>query len=195
GTAGVLLSGGGSDPSGTGTAVGSPRASASASATEAASPVSSQAPSAASDGGLPSGFRRVSGEGWSLAVPDGWRQSGDSSGTRFSDPAGGRYLLVARRDPAGPSAVGAWRDQEKAFRKSHEGYERVRLETISQPGASDAADWEFRYADGGAQLHALDRARVVDGVGYAVFVQSRDSEWAASQALFDQVQQSFRAEG
>ena len=94
-----------------------------------------------------------------------------------------------------PSAVGAWRDQEKSFRKSHDGYQRLRLESIDDARASDAADWEFEYADGGARLHALDRAWVVGGVGYAVFVQSRADQWQDTQPMFDEVLASFRAHG
>ena len=125
-------------------------------------------------------------------MPDGWTRTTTDAGIRYSDPAGGRYLLVARRDPAGPSAVGAWRDQEQSMRTRHADYQRLRLETISQRGASDAADWEFTYSDGGAQLHALDRAWVVHGVGYAVFVQSHADTWNASVPLFDRVLESFR---
>jgi hypothetical protein len=169
----------------------SPSAAATGAASTAPTATSTSAPSA----GTASGLGRVSGDGWSLAVPTGWQRSTSGAGTRWSDPAGGRYLLVATRDPAGPSAVGAWRDQEKAFRKSHDGYERLRLETIDDPRASDAADWEFGYADGGARLHALDRAWVVQEVGYAVFVQSRADQWQASQPVFDQVLASFRAAG
>jgi serine/threonine protein kinase len=188
GLAGLLLAQHDGSPSGT----AAPKSSASP-ATSTRSTPSVRASAPAGTAGVPAGFHAVSEDGWTVAVPDGWTRSSASGGTRFSDPAGGRYFLVASRDPAGPSAVGAWRDQEKSFRKSHDGYERIRLESISQPGASDAADWEFRYSDGGARLHALDRARVVDGVGYAVYVQSRDGQWEQSQPLFQQVQDSFRA--
>jgi hypothetical protein len=143
---------------------------------------------------LPAGWTTAtdSSAGWSVDVPAGWRRSSTSAGTRFTDPAGGRYVLVAMRDPAGPSAVGAWRDQERSFRKSHRSYERLRLETVEVAGSTDAADWEFRYEDGGAALHALDRGQVVDGRGYAVYVQSRESDWQESQAVFERVESSFR---
>jgi hypothetical protein len=143
---------------------------------------------------VPAGWTTASDSaaGWSVAVPAGWQRSTAAGGTRFTDPAGGRYVLVAMRDPAGPSAVGAWRDQERSFRKSHASYERLRLEKVEVEGSSDAADWEFRYEDGGAVLHALDRGQVVDGRGYAVYVQSRESSWQESQPVFDRVQSSFR---
>ena len=172
-----------------------PRRTATAPSSAQPSASASQAPSPAATGQAPSSaLRQVSDseDGWSLSVPEGWTRSTGSSGVRFADPAGGRYLLIGTRDPAGPSAVGAWRDQEKSFRKSHTGYERLRLETVDVSGAEDAADWEFQYDDGGARLHALDHAVVVDGKGYALFLQSRESQWGASAELFDQVRASFR---
>jgi hypothetical protein len=108
----------------------------------------------------------------------------------FTDPAGGRYVLIATRYPAGSSAVGAWRDSEQSFRATHPSYSRIRLETVFVAGVKDAADWEFTYTDGGAALHALDHAIVVGSRGYAV--QSHTDEWAASQSLFQRVMASFQ---
>jgi hypothetical protein len=142
---------------------------------------------------LPAGWTRYTDPQlhWRVGVPPGWTRSTTSSGTQFSDPAGGRYFLIATRYPAGSSAVGAWRDSERSFRGSHADYQRVRLHTITVPGAQDAADWEFTYTDGGVSLHALDRAEVFGTRGYAVYEQSHSDQWGASQSLFDQVQHSF----
>ena len=195
GAVGIWLaqSGGDQRPRGTAGSDPSPRASTvpTSPRTSSAAPApTTAAPSAPATGG---GLQEVTGEGWRLRVPVGWTRADASGGTRYSDPAGGRHVLVAVRDPAGPSAVGAWEDQERSFRRSHGDYARLRLETIEADGASDAADWEFTYRDGGTQLHALDRAWVVDGVGYAVFVQSRAGDWDRSRPLYEQVLDSFRA--
>ena len=192
---GVLLSRTGGDPAAptagsTASPASSTRPSAATTARATTAPSATTATTATDAG---AGLQQAVGDGWAVSVPAGWQRQVTDAGTRWTDPAGGRYVLVATRDPAGPSAVGAWRDQEKSMRARHPDYQRVRLETIDQPGASDAADWEFRYSDGGASLHALDRAWVVDGVGYAVFVQSHDDQWEASQPLFDRVLASFRA--
>jgi serine/threonine protein kinase len=158
----------------------------------APSAATASVPSAA----LPAGWTRYTDPalGWTVGVPPGWTRSTSSAGTTFSDPAGGRYVLVATRYPAGSSAVGAWRDSERSFRASHSDYQRIALHTVTVPGAKDAADWEFTYVDGGAALHALDHAVVIGNRGYAVYLQSHSNRWAASQELFDQVQQSFRPE-
>jgi serine/threonine protein kinase len=127
----------------------------------------------------PSGWTRYRDPqlGWTVAVPRGWTQSTAADGTRFTDPSGDRYLLVATRYPAGSSAVGAWEDSERTFRSSHSDYQRLRLESIDVDGARDAADWEFTYTDGGAALHALDRAMVFGNRGYALYFQTHSERW------------------
>jgi hypothetical protein len=142
---------------------------------------------------LPEGWTRYRDPeiGWSVGVPAGWQRSATAEGTRFTDPAGGRYLLVATRYPAGSSAVGAWHESERAFRSAHQGYQRLRLERIDVAGARDAADWEFVYDEGGARLHAIDRAMVVGDRGYALYFQTHDDRWDESQRLFEQIDASF----
>jgi serine/threonine protein kinase len=164
-----------------------------ASAPPASSHPSASAPASTASAALPTGWTRYTDPQlhWSIGVPPGWTRSATSSGTQFSDPAGGRYVLIATRYPAGSSAVAAWRDSERSFRASHASYQRVTLGTIQVAGAKDAADWEFTYADGGAELQALDRAEVFGTRGYAVYEQSHSDQWAASQRLFDQVMKSF----
>jgi eukaryotic-like serine/threonine-protein kinase len=142
---------------------------------------------------LPAGWSRYTDPElhWKVGVPPGWTRSTTSSGTQFSDPAGGRYFLIATRYPAGSSAVKAWQDSERSFSTSHAGYQRVTLHTIDIPGAKDAADWEFTYSDGGASLRALDRAEVFGTRGYAIYEQSHTDQWASSQPLFNRIQRSF----
>ena len=154
-------------------------------------PTRSAAPTTAAV--LPAGWVRYTDPQlhWKVGVPPGWTRSTNASGTQFSDPAGGRYFLIATRYPAGSSAVKAWQDSERSFRASHADYQRVTLHTIHIPGAKDAADWEFTYTDGGASLRALDRAEVFGTRGYAIYEQSHSDQWASSQGLFDQIRRSF----
>jgi hypothetical protein len=56
-----------------------------------------------------------------------------------------------------------------------------------------AADWEFTYSDGGAQLHALDRVFVVGGRGYSLFFQTHgDDSWPAARNDFDTIASTFQ---
>jgi serine/threonine protein kinase len=143
---------------------------------------------------LPQGWHRYTdpGVGWSVGLPSGWEPVTSADGIRFTDPAGGRYLQVATRYPAGSSAVGAWQDYESSFAAAHSDYRRVELTTISVPGYRDAADWEFSYVDGGADLHAVDHALVKGNRGYALFFQTHADRWDASQQLRERIFATFR---
>lgn len=149
---------------------------------------------AVTSGTLPSGWTRYSDAalGWSVGVPPGWQRSDTSSGVQFTDPAGGRYFLIATRNPAGPSAVGAWRSQEASFRSSHAAYQRLELRPVTVAGASQAADWQFEYDAGSVRLHALDRGLVIHGIGYGVYFQTHADQWAASAGIRDSVLATFR---
>ena len=181
----VVLGGkGGSGPS---AGKASPRASASE---------HSRSPSAGSSAaGLPQGWHRYrnSSLGWTIGVPPGWQVSDGGDTATFTDPAGGRYVKVDTRYPAGPSAIGAWRDQERSFRSSHSGYSRIRLENVDYGGYRDAADWEFTYTSGAVTLHALDRAFITDANrGYAIYFQTHDGQWSSSDGVLQGLLSSFR---
>ena len=126
-------------------------------------------------------------------MPPGWQIRDEGDTATFTDPAGGRYARIDTRYPAGPSAIGAWQDQEKSFQGSHQGYRRIQLETISAGGYRDAADWEFTYTSGAVTLHALDRALVTHGNrGYAVYFQTHDDQWSSSGDILQGFLSSFR---
>ena len=147
-----------------------------------------------STAGLPSGWHRYtnSSVGWSIGVPPGWRVEPSGSEVFLRDPAGGRYLQIDTKYPAGPSAKGAWEDQERSFRSSHSGYQRISLDNISWRDYPDVADWEFTYTEGGAKLHAVDRGAVVANRGYGLFFQTHDDQWAASQDLRQSFYDTFQ---
>jgi hypothetical protein len=130
--------------------------------------------------------------GWSVGVPAGWQVQTQGGETFLRDPAGGRYLQVDTKYPAGPSAKGAWEDQERSFRASHSGYQRIRLENVSWRGYPDVADWEFTYTSGAVTLHAVDRGAVVGNRGYGLFFQTHSDQWQASQQMLQQLYASFR---
>jgi len=51
----------------------------------------------------------------SSLTPPTWTVVADSTRTDVRDPVSGTYLRVDHREPPGPSAIGAWQDQEKTF--------------------------------------------------------------------------------
>ena len=166
-----------------------PKPSSKASASSSAS-----ARTSGSTAGLPSGWHRYtdSAVGWSIGVPPGWRIENSGSSVFLRDQAGGRYLQVDTKYPAGPSAKGAWEDQERSFRASHPGYQRIALDNAEWRNYPDVADWEFTYTEGGVTLHAVDRGAVVANRGYGLFFQTHDDRWSASQDLRRDFYDSFR---
>jgi serine/threonine protein kinase len=160
----------------------------------AATPKQSHPSSAATAAGLPAGWRRYTdpSAGWSVGVPPGWQVQRQGSETFLRDGAQRRYLQVDTTSSPGPSAKGAWENQERSFRASHSGYRRIRLETVDWRGYDDVADWEFTYTEGGATLHALDRGAVVGDHGYGLFFQTHAGDWTASQGMLSSFLETFR---
>ncbi|MBV9292408.1 MAG: protein kinase, partial [Frankiales bacterium] len=143
---------------------------------------------------LPAGWHRYTdaADHWSIGVPAGWQVSNEGGQVFLRDPAGGRYLEVATRVPAVSPATAAWYAQERAFRQSHQNYQRLQIASVTWRPYDDAADWEFTYRDGGADLHADDRGAVVGRRGYGLFFQTHSDQWAASQHLRRQFYATFR---
>ena len=132
------------------------------------------------------------GTGFTIAHPPGWGVVISGSRTDFKDPATGAYLRVDHVQPPGPSAVGAWQDQEKIFSAQHVNYQRLQLDSATYQ-AFPAAVWEFKYADGGATLHALDLGFITGRYGFALYFQTRDPDWQRFQPQFESFKSSFRA--
>jgi eukaryotic-like serine/threonine-protein kinase len=130
--------------------------------------------------------------GWTLAHPPDWELvTQDETRLDFRDPETGTYIRVDWTDQPGPSPVGAWRDLERSFSASHEGYRRVDLFSTTYKG-HEAAVWEFTFVEGGAKLHAVDLGFVTGEYGFALYFQTRQENWETSQQLFEKLKAGFR---
>ena len=111
----------------------------------------------------------------------------------FVRPGTGQYLRVDWTDRPKPSALQAWRDSEPAFRATHSGYRRIRLEPTDYRGL-DAAIWEYSYTIGGQRLHAVNLNFVSRSgdYAYALNFQTPERDWAEAAPIFDSIQRSFR---
>ena len=158
------------------------------------SPAASPGSPAAAAAAVPAGWVSYQdpATGFAIAHPPGWQVAPNGSRTDFKDPASGAYLRVDHIQPPGPSAVGAWQDQEKSFAPSHAGYQRLQLAPTTFDGFS-AATWEFLYTEGGAQLHALDLGFITARYGFALYFQTKVSDWARLQPSFEAFKASFQA--
>jgi eukaryotic-like serine/threonine-protein kinase len=104
----------------------------------------------------------------------------------------GTYLRIQWTTSPGPSPEGAWETQAESFAAGHEDYDEIGI-TPTTYKDYDAAVWEFRYSEGGARLHAADLGFVIgDDYGFALYFQTHEEDWAASQQLFEQLKSAFR---
>ncbi len=141
---------------------------------------------------LPADWRSISGSaGWQTGVPPSYAESTFNGSPQWKDQSTGRTLRIT----TGRGQADAVKDREfqaAAFAKSHEAYQQIQIVKADYRGY-DAADWEFTYRDGGADLHALNRVFVVEGTGFSIFFQTRSTDdWSAARKDFDQVVASFQ---
>jgi hypothetical protein len=143
---------------------------------------------------VPAGWRTYTNEqaGYTVAYPAGWRVE-PAGGPRIDmrDPETGTYLRIDWTDQPKPDPVADWRDQSQRFASSHQGYEEIKIAPYDYRDYV-AGGWEFRYSDGGARLHALDLGFVAGDQGYALYFQTKEERWSASQDLFAQLRDSFQ---
>jgi hypothetical protein len=130
--------------------------------------------------------------GFVIAHPSSWTVVADGTRTDLRDPASGTYLRVDHRTPPGPSAVGAWQDQEKSFTAQYPGYRRLQLVPATFD-ASPGALWEFTYPVGGALLHAADLGFITGRYGFALYFQTKEADWQRLQPVFESFKRSFKA--
>ncbi|MDQ3951970.1 MAG: DUF1795 domain-containing protein, partial [Actinomycetota bacterium] len=129
--------------------------------------------------------------GYRVSYPAGWMVEplGDTR-TDFRDPATGAYLRMDWTATPGDDPVAAWEAQSESFGARHEAYREIRIEATTFQGFP-AAEWEYTYADGGAELRAINLGVVTDAYGYALNFQTPAEDWKESQALFEAIKESF----
>ncbi len=129
---------------------------------------------------------------YSIAHPPGWEVAlGSRAHTVFiREPGTGTYLLVEWTPDPKPDPVADWEEQSKYFANRHEGYVELRIEPFPYRDYN-AAMWEFRYRAGGTVLHAGNLNIVTAGRAYALYFQTREQRWHASQDTFTGFRQAF----
>ena len=141
---------------------------------------------------VPAGWQTSSHDGWTVAVPASYAQSVFKDSRQYKDPSTGRTLRVSTLAVGKTDAVADRRAQAASFAGKHADYREIGISKADYRGY-EAADWEFTYSDGGADLHALDRVFVADGRGYSLFFQTRSTDdWAAAKGDFDKIAAAFQ---
>ena len=161
-------------------------------------PAAPDAPDASQAAGVPAGWRTYTGgPGWTVAVPASYQPSTFQGDPQYKDRTTGRTLRVATTGPGGgkDDAVQDREDQAAGFAQRNPSYREIDISRVDYRGY-EAADWEFTYTSGGADLHVLNRVFVVDGRGYSLFFQTRASDdWSAARAEFERMAAAFQPAG
>lgn len=142
---------------------------------------------------VPAGWRTFSigDTGFVVAHPPGWDEiARGPTLTELRDPVSGTYLRVGWTETPGPSPEGAWKRLSGTFGAEHAGYDEIRIDPTTFKG-HDAAEWEYTYSEGGAQLHAIDLGFVTGNLGFALNYQTHEEDWDASKRLWRSLQASF----
>jgi serine/threonine protein kinase len=145
-------------------------------------------------GGLPAGWTvyRDGSVGWRIAYPQAWSIIPRSDHTvDFRDPATGAYMRVAWTDHPGPDPEARWQEYSRSFAADHEAYHQIRIDSTTFHGM-EASNWEFTFAEGGAELHANDLGFVTGEYGFALFFQTPADEWKSFQDERTVLEGSFR---
>jgi hypothetical protein len=171
---------GGSSGPGSGSGENSAKDSATGPSTTPSSP---RTTAAAANSALPAGWvMHHDPEGFSIALPKGWKRVGDNgfgSGSRFAG-SGGANLLVDWTHSPGKSALGTWKQDSAAQGPGMPFYHQIKVVKVYYRGY-DAADWEYTRHDAGKPVHILNRGMVTDARhGYALMFTTPAGAWSGA---------------
>ncbi|MEU9998266.1 serine/threonine-protein kinase [Streptomyces sp. NPDC050848] len=149
---------------------------------------------------LPAGWHRVEDpEGFSLAVPKGWKRQSDGDSIDYT-PDNGRHRIRISVDPT-PDFENPYvhvLDLEKTLKKRLQ-YKRIKLNQNTYRDQVRSARWEFTWYEKQefpGPRHAIDQMYFEDdGTEYALFMASPESSWETTREQFDIVLRHWRAPG
>jgi hypothetical protein len=134
------------------------------------------------------------GNGFRVAVPDGWTYQRIGTEYCFRDNVGQRLLSIDFGRKPSANAVKACRTEAARLVAAGAlpGYDQLRIEAT--PLVNRAADWEYRYrGPGGVLMHAQTRWFAKGGKAYAISWATQQIDWADNRAKFDMVLSTFYA--
>ncbi|MGW1008790.1 serine/threonine-protein kinase [Streptomyces termitum] len=148
----------------------------------------------------PEGWHRVDDpEGFSLAVPDGWKRQKDGDQIDYT-PDNGRHRIriSVDRSPDFENPYMHALDLEKTL-QSRMDYERVLLGQNTYRDQVKSARWEFTWTEKQSfpgPRHAIDQLYYGDdGTEYAIYMSSPEESWEETRQQFDVVLQHWRVPG
>lgn len=135
-----------------------------------------------SGSGVPDGYRTVTEDGFSVAIPAGWTRRAVHNSVFWDSPDTKMFLQIDRTPWAGTPAQKAYASDGNApSAPDFPGYALTGISSLRYQGA-DAADWEFTFDDpnGRGPVRARDRFLRVGGRSYALYFRAPESTWSSS---------------
>lgn len=148
---------------------------------------------------VPPGFKKVTGTGYSLAVPADWVRAPGETSVFWRAPNGQSVVQIDTRSwDERTSNEHALRAETDAKRNAFfSEYRRSRISETTYQG-QPATDWEFTYTEPRTprrKLHAQDRFVRLDGRPYTIYFRTLDSQWLASAQRLAVIYNTFQATG
>lgn len=164
------------------------------------SPSRSATPTAGT--GLPAGYREYhSPEGFSLALPKGWkpletsRQEDLAYRVTFGASGDPRTLAVTYSKAVGTDAVAVWRDDVEPGLRDNPGYERLGDIRATSYQGHQAADMQWVEEVDGTRVRTFGRGFLIgEGRGYSLRWTTPAADWNAdaNQEALDTFLRTFR---
>jgi serine/threonine protein kinase len=145
---------------------------------------------------IPAGLLRVSGLGYTIEAPVGWKPDQRGISTFWRDPGSPAYVQIDRIPWTG-TPIDHWRAWQGEVIKKQSLKNFSPLGIRPAPGTGfQAADDEFTFSAKGVTMHAIDRGVLThNGQHYAVLVTFPEPQWAASRGKVEEILASFRPQG
>ncbi|KMS85117.1 MULTISPECIES: serine/threonine protein kinase [Streptomyces] len=159
-------------------------------------------PSGPASPALPAGYRRYTApEGFSVALPDGWRRlttsrvSGLAYRVTFGRGGDAPTLAVTYSERVGPDPVAVWRDDVEPGLRKLPGYDRVGAVRATTYQGRRAADLEWLAGTGDTRVHTFGRGFLLGGTrGFSLRFTTPAAAWddAASRLALKTFLGTFR---
>ncbi|MFB0614545.1 protein kinase [Streptomyces sp. AGS-58] len=166
-------------------------------------PAATPAPTPSASPALPAGYHRYTApEGFSVALPDGWRRLATSRVAglayrvtfgRGGDPT---TLAVTYSERVGPDPVAVWRDDVEPGLERLPGYHRVGAVRATTYQGRRAADLEWLTGSGDSRTHTFGRGFLLGGArGFSLRFTTPAGAWgnAAGRLALRTFLGTFRA--